>query len=108
MSPAPNPAGTGRQEGRVTEAEVWRSPSSSTWSVYQFFRGFVFHGNVNKGEGGPAKSLVFAKHERQIAAHLGVGDCYHRQHLGAHVFFDVRAGDETDAHVGSHKSFQQF
>ena len=85
--------------------EFWGLPSSSTWGVRQFFRGFVLYGNVNEGQGGPAQSLVFAKDQRQIATdlHVSDGDCH--QSLGTNVILDVGACDESDTDIGRDKPF---
>ncbi len=63
--------------------------SSSAWDLRQFFRGFVLHRNVNERQRGAAERLVFAEDQRQIAAHLRVGDGNRGQNFGANVFLDI-------------------
>src|SRR5258708_2436794 len=82
--------------------------SSSARDMRQFFCGFVLHGDVNEGKRGPAERFVSAENQRQIAAHLRIGDGNRGENLGLHVFLDVRASDETDAHVGGYEALQQF
>src|SRR6266567_1821352 len=82
--------------------------SSSARDMRQFFCGFVLHRDVNECKRSPAERLVSAEDQRQIAAHLGVGDGNRTQNFGANVFLDVRAGDETDPDVGGYEALQQF
>ncbi len=71
-------------------------------------RGFVFHRDVDEGEGGAAEGFVFAEDQGKVAADLGVGDGDGGEHFGANVFFDVGAGNEADADVGGDEALEQF
>src|SRR5438309_1565881 len=63
---------------------------------------------INEGESRPAQRFVLAEHQRQVTPNLGVGNGNGGKYVRLHVFLHMRAGDESNPNIRSHKPLQQF
>ena len=72
------------------------------------FRHLTFHRNINKSKGGATQGLVFAKHQRKVAADVsfGEGDC--AQDLGLNIFENIRAGNKPNPNIDCYETLEQF
>src|SRR6185312_3996170 len=66
------------------------------------------HCDINKRQRSPAESLVFAEHQGQVSANVGIGELNRNQNVSLHVLLHIRSRNESNANIGGHETLEQF